>query len=150
MGQPHWTGMVSALAIAIVAVIGAFIAWNLWHTNREILRERLYDRRYILFEASQALITEIIEQGGLTWNDVNRFDTIAQQARFMFSKDDAEYFEQLRRKAAELAQITSLTDSQLRSQASIQREEQQVLCDWFNDQVEEVFLRMNKYLLFDR
>jgi len=147
---PHWTAAVSAVAIAVAAILGAVIAWNLWRTNRDLLRERLYDRRFEIFEAAQTLITEIAEQDGLTWASARRFTDLAQRARFMFSTEDAQYFELLRSKALDLAQITSLTDTKLRSQAKEEHEEQQQLCAWFNDQVEELYLRMNKYLMFEK
>jgi len=142
--------MVSALSISVVAVFGAYIAWNLWKTNHNILRERLYDRRYEIFEATQTLIAGIVQEKGLTWESARLFGDVSQRARFMFSAEDSQYFELLRTKALELAQVTSLTDVKLRSQAAVDREQQQELCDWFDEQVEEVFSRMNKYLLFEK
>ena len=148
--DPHWSTIVSALVVAIFAVFGAYIAWNLWKTNHDLLRERLYDRRFEIFEATQGLIAEINEQGGLTWDAAKQFSDIAQRARFMFSTEDAQYFETLRARAMELAKITSVTDARLQTQATAERDEQWAMCVWFNEQVEEVFARMNKYLLFEK
>ncbi len=149
-GDPHWSVIVSALAIAFVSIFGAYIAWNQWRTNHDILRERLFDRRYELYEATQGVLLRIAEEKGLSWEAAKRFSENAQRAHFMVSSDDAHYFEILRQKAIALANVTSLTDHKLPSHVAKERQEQQELCNWFNDQFEEVFSRMSKYLLFDK
>lgn len=148
--EPHWTAVVSALAVATVAIIGAYIAWGLWKTNQDMLRERLYDRRFAIFEATHTLIIAINDENGLTWDASRKFSDMAQRARFMFSHEDSQYFELLRSKAMELAKLTAETEGKLPSQAQDKREDRRLLCEWFNIQVEEVYLRMNKYLLFEK
>lgn len=148
--DPHWTATVSAMAITVVAVIGAYIAWNMWQTNRDVLRERLFDRRYEIFETTHDMISRIATEDGLTWDAANRFSELAHRARFMFASDDAQYFDLLRNRAMELATATSVIDKNLPSKFRAAQQEQEELCAWFNDQVEELFSRMNKYLLFDK
>ena len=147
---PHWTATVSAIAIAVVAIIGAYIAWNMWRTNRDILRERLFDRRFDVFQTTQKLISGIVVEDGASWDAANRFTELAHRARFMFSAEDAQYFDLLRTRAMELATATSVIDKNLPSKFRAARKEQEELCMWFDDQVEELFSRMNKYLLFDK
>ena len=146
--HPHWTVVVSALAIASVAVVGAFIAWNLWRTNRDILRERLFDRRYALFRETQDLIAIIGDKDGSSWDTANRFREIAQRARFMVAAEDAAYFERLRSKAMELAEIRAAIDGSRPARVTGTTDDERALCAWFDEQVEEVFSRMSAYLHF--
>jgi hypothetical protein len=148
--EPHWTAVVSALAIAAVAVFGAYLAWNQWKTNHDILRERLFDRRFDLTETTQGLIATIVAEGEVSWENANRFTGIAQRARFLFSADDAQYFELLSLKALDLATVTAKTDGKRASQVEGAIAEQRAICTWFNDQIEELFLRMSKYIHFER
>ena len=149
-GGPHWTGVVSSLGITIVAVFGAYIAWNLWKTNENVLREKMFDRRYELTQTTQALIAKIVADGSISWRDANRFTEISHRARFLFSGDDAQYFDLMRRKAAELATLTAAVDGKRASQVVDEVAAQGALCDWFDTQVEEVFSRMDKYMRFER
>ena len=149
-GEPHWTAMVSALTIAVVAVFGAYIAWNLWRTNHNVLRERLFDRRYEVFLATQKMASGICAENRISWDDANEFSEIAQRARFMFSTEDAQYFEDMRQKALSLARATAESETGRASGTKPDAETSEDLCTWFNEQVEEIFLRMNKYLLFEK
>ena len=149
-GEPHWTAIVSALAIAMVAIFGAYIAWNQWKTNDDILRERLFNRRFELTESTQRLIAAAVAEGGISWRAAARFTEIAHRARFLFSADDAQYFDLLQLKAMELAKVTEATDGKRPSQVADLIEEKRVICGWFDDQVEELFSRVSKYILFDK
>ncbi len=148
-GAPYWAGLVSAVAIAAVAMIGAYIAWNQWKTNRDILRERMFDRRFEIFKVTQALISRIAKDEGISWHSANELSDIAQQARFMFAEKDAQYFDLLRQNALELAKATSETDGVRMVGQANQKAERYRLCEWFNEQIEELFSRMSKYLLFE-
>ncbi len=148
-GQPHWTMGVSAFAITIVAIFGAYIAWNLWKTNRDILRERTFDRRFEIFKATQTVISRIGRDEGISWHSANELSDIAQQARFMFSEEDAQYFDILRQNALALAKATSETDGVRMANYASQKDQRYRLCGWFDEQVEELFSRMSKYLLFN-
>lgn len=149
-GVPHWTATVSALAVAVVAVFGAFIAWNLWRTNYNVLRERLFDRRYEVFLATQKMAADVCADGKISWEAATEFSEVAQRARFMFSAEDAQYFEDLRRKALALARATAEAENGRKPEPGADAETSEQLRAWFNDQVEEIFLRMNKYLLFEK
>jgi len=149
-GEPHWTAVVSALTIAVVAVFGAYIVWNLWRTNHDVLRERLFDRRYEVFVATQKMASDICADGRISWDAANEFSEVAQRARFMFSAEDAQYFEEMRQKALALAQATAEAETGRASSAKPVAQTSEQLCAWFNEQIEEIYLRMNKYLLFEK
>ena len=146
--DPHWTTALSALAMATVAMIGAFIAWNLWRTNRDIRRERLFDRRFVLFRDTQDLIAAIREKGRIDWERAGRFQDIAQRARFMVSDEDARYFDLLREKAMELAEVTAATEGSAPAKVMDASGRRREICAWFDEQDEEVFSRMCPYLSF--
>ena len=128
-GDPQWVSSVSAVAISAVALIGAYIAWNLWKTNRDLLRERMFDRRFDIFNATQRVIARVETDQGISWHSANELSDIAQQARFMLHDEDARYFDLLRRNALDLAQVTSETDAARLVGYSSQKEERQRLCD---------------------
>lgn len=148
--DPHWAVLIAVIAITAVAMFGAYIAWNLWSTNRDLLRERIFDRRFEIFKATQSLISRVAKDEGISWHSANELSDIAQQARFMFPEKDAQYFDLLRRNALELAKVTAETDAVRMVGHSVQKEERHRLCDWFNEQTEELFSRMSEFLLFER
>jgi len=145
----HWAIPMSLTAIALVAILGTYIAWNQWKTNHDILRERIFDRRFEIFKATQSLISRIAKDEGISWHSANELSDIAQQARFMFREKDAQYFDLLRQNALALARLTADTDAVRMVGHANHKEERHRLCRWFNEQVEELFSRMSKYLLFE-
>ena len=56
----QWVDVLAALLTPLIALLAVAIAYQQWRLNRANLRERLFDRRFELFKASQAFLSEIL------------------------------------------------------------------------------------------
>jgi hypothetical protein len=52
----------AAFLTPTIAVLGVYIAYNQWRTNKDSLRERLYEKRFDVYKGTQKLLSKIIHR----------------------------------------------------------------------------------------
>jgi hypothetical protein len=91
LSNPHWTQYMTALMTPTVAVVAAFVAWKQWSLGRNKLKLELFDRRFVVYDASKALLSHIATSGGVSEEALFTFSAATTQARWLLSEDLEEY-----------------------------------------------------------
>jgi len=60
--MPLWVQVLQALAVPVIAAVGAWIALQQMYIARVKLQHDLYDRRYAVFEAVRRFLDEAVSQ----------------------------------------------------------------------------------------
>lgn len=75
---------ISRLFIPLIAIIGVFIAWQNFYTNREKIRLDLYDRRFKIYDTIiSSLYESIYGAEDFTREEYSRFFTACDEANFL-------------------------------------------------------------------
>jgi hypothetical protein len=143
-----WVQLLAALLTPTMALLGAYIAWQQWRTNRNKLKLELFDRRYRIFEAGQALIGRVLALGQASHEHTFEFLTQIRGAKFLFNARLQRYLEvDLNRKAERLRALIS--DFQSLSGGDARKANlanQREVKDWFKEQYENLDTWFSPYL----
>lgn len=86
-----WVDYLSALLTPTIAVLGAFIAWRQWRTDRNRLRHELFDRRYQQFTVIRDFLVSIMTSGKSKVEEQQKFLAGTRGIRFVFDKEMSDY-----------------------------------------------------------
>ena len=112
---PGWMQWAQAIALLVIPVVGALIAYKQWLIAAAKLNLDLYDRRFAVFEAARTLLLGVLQNGVTFSKDLNAFHVGIADAGFLLNDDIEKYFDQLSKKVWQLTillqQKTSLEQS---------------------------------------
>jgi len=103
---PIWVEYARALGPLFVAVtiggFGSHIAWRQWKTNQNNFREKLFDRRFEIFEKTEALAGRIFSgrsnelpgEVGLE-QSLAEFHSVRRRSKFLFAGELDECLEKI-------------------------------------------------------
>ena len=145
----HWTQFISALGPSIIAVFVAYIAFQQWRTNRATLREKLFDRRFEVFQATQAFLSEVFRETRYSDDAYWWLVTAKQSATFLFDESISEYLEEIRSHATKMQmcqkQYAGIEPGKNRSEL-VEKEHAEL--EWLTDQLDPLFQRFRPYFSF--
>ncbi|MPQ92501.1 hypothetical protein [Thioclava sp. JE_KL1] len=145
----HWTEYLKALGPTLIAGIVAYVAWQQWRVNRAALREKLFDRRWDIFNETQAFLSTTLSGGKVHDDDLARYSDTCQRARFLLGKDLSDYLEKIRTHAITMRmhrmKIEGLEPGEERSK-HIHGEYDELR--WLTDQLGATFKKFMPYLSF--
>ena len=139
----------TAITTAAIAVLVAIITWRQWVTNRDRLRNELFDRRYVLFEQTRDLSRKSYSR--VTCPEASRRDFCAEPAgptSFLLvtvisrSSSLISIGMPAGRLHAPEATLDSLTGDERRMNVDAQRS----VKDWFEETLGSLESRFEKYL----
>ncbi len=149
--QSGWiTAMqVGAAALSpIIAVVGGWIAWQQVRINRNKLKLDRFDKRYEVYEASMNFAASMIANGDLTIGPYDEFLVKSRGARFLLSKEIADYLDELGANAIKLrgalhaSKAPSIKDEQWAKYEDRITE----ITKWFQQQLEVIPERFGPFL----
>lgn len=103
--QSTWTTIVQAGAATlspIIAVVGGWIAWQQVRINRNKLKLDRFEKRFAIHEAAMTFVASITTRAAISTEELNDFLAKTRGARFLLSKEIADYLNDIYRKAGEL------------------------------------------------
>lgn len=107
----------------------------------------LYDRRIKTYYAARNFITSILQSASVKWEDISNFTIATEEALFLFGESIAQYFTELRDKAAKYNALEQVLQSEpvgSRRTSLVDRKQEILL--WFLPQIDELRRRMRPYL----
>jgi hypothetical protein len=134
----------------VIAIFGAYIAWQQFGLSRQKIRLDLYDRRLRVYQAVTNLFAEVAREGDVSRSTLGSYYADVFEARFLFGKDLKDYLTEVRQKASKLGSINfRLADSRA-SQATVSSlaQEKELVLYWFDQQIEDSAARFEPYLSF--
>jgi len=67
---------------AITAVFAGWIAWNQYHINNEKLRLDLFEKRFVVFKATQVLLSKVLRDAAIEYSDIFEYRAGKSEAVF--------------------------------------------------------------------
>lgn len=98
----HWTEYLKAVGPTLIAVFIAYVAYQQWQVNRANLREKLFDKRFAVFEQTQMLLTSVVREANASNDAIEKFHSAPKLGRFLFGNDIHEYLVDILRRAHKL------------------------------------------------
>src|SRR4051812_4420516 len=103
---PIWAQYVQALGPAVAAIAAAgivfFIQFRQWKTASDKLKLDLFDRRYRMLEAVLNILSEVVQAGRPTWEQLHVFHNQVLEARFLFRDPLVIWFRSIEAEAEDL------------------------------------------------
>jgi hypothetical protein len=90
------------ILLLVIAVIGAWIAFQQMVVARVRLQHDLFDRRYAVYQAVLSFVVSIIQTAKPSPADFNDLSLKTSAALFFFDEDTADYINEMRQRAAKL------------------------------------------------
>jgi hypothetical protein len=83
------------LVAVLVGAFAAYIGWRQWRTANYRLRLDMFDRRYVMYEATKSFFGTIAINGSVTSSDFVDFREKIRGAEFLFDGEAGQFFKRL-------------------------------------------------------
>lgn len=148
---PLWVQVLQALAVPVIAGVGAWVALQQMHIARTKLQHDLYDRRYAVFQAVRRFLDEASIQRIVSDETVRLFVLGTSDAEFLFDDKLAAYLKEMRGHAANAQSIfrtmQSMPAGDKKARASTAAGEHLI---WLLQQIDGLTERFRPFLTLDR
>jgi hypothetical protein len=108
--MPFWVQVLQALAVPVIAAVGAWVALQQMHIARVKLQHDLYERRYAVFEAVRRFLDEAVSHKIVSRETYRSFALCTADAPFLFDDRLAAYLKEMREHAANAQSIYSVIE----------------------------------------
>lgn len=125
-----------ALLTPVIAILGAYIAFQQWRTNSLRLKHELFEKRYKIFEATKTYIGSVLTHGTLNHEDAYKFLTGTKGALFLFDDSIVEYLEHLHKQGIKLIKLVKAEEF----------DKEHELFLWFNSEINKIDSVFKEYL----
>jgi hypothetical protein len=144
----NWFTVLSALLTPVIAALAVFIAWQQWQTNRNKLKFELFDRRLVVYQAAQDLLSVVTGSGDVPSEKSFEFLMRTRAAKFLFDDEIDQYlYRELYAKAVALQTLNSeLKDVPVGDERSRLARERKEVFDWFAAQIEALDRKFSPFL----
>jgi len=149
---PSWVQILQALAVPLIAAVGALVAIQQMRIARIKLQHDLYDRRYAVFQAVRRFLDETVANLVVSHDILRAFVIGTADAEFLFPDELAAYLGEMSRRARS-AQSIYMTMQSLpegspdRANATLAANEQ---TGWLVDQIDGLTVRFRDVLKLDK
>jgi hypothetical protein len=102
MCLPQVVELLKALLTPAIALLAAYIAWQQWQTNRTKLALDLYDRRVHIYEQVKRILSMVMRDARVSYEDLLAFRANTAQADFLFGPEIPKYIDEIYQRAVKL------------------------------------------------
>ena len=130
--EKDWVDISAALLTPVVAIIGIWIAIQQMKINKTRINHELFDRKYLMYEATQRFIDSVSQKLLIDPDDYHHFYVETKGALFIFNQEIVSYIDKVIDNAINFKEAIASKDDEM------ERE----IVDWFEEQnlrVDEVF-----------
>jgi hypothetical protein len=103
--ESSWIDILSALLVPLIAIVGAYIAYQQYRTNRQRLRHETYERRLAVYKSVQRYLSEILRDGRTTYDRALQFYSEASEEAFLFDDSVQGKIDELYKKSIDMAAV---------------------------------------------
>ncbi|GEM_PF-425739 len=90
MAEQHWT----QILVALVTVLGVYIAYQQWNTARNKLKLDLFEKRLAVHKAVSIFINSIYLHGTVENKEIDKFIFNTNETKWLFDEDVAIYLKE--------------------------------------------------------
>ena len=91
-----------ALLTPAIAIIATYIAWQQWKTNQQKLNLERYDRRLVVYEEVRKILSIIVRDANVSYEDLLKFRTAVSEADFLFGEEIPAYIDEIYKRGINL------------------------------------------------
>jgi uncharacterized ubiquitin-like protein YukD len=91
-----------ALLTPLIAIVATYIAWQQWRTNKQKLTLDRYDRRLRIYEEVRKILSIILRDAKVSFDDLLKFRTSVSEADFLFGEEISKYIDEIYRRGVQL------------------------------------------------
>jgi hypothetical protein len=110
---PAWVSYLQALAVPLIALVGAWIAARQMSIADQRLQYDVFDRRYerrvALYEATRTFLAKVFEER-ISDADIKTYGLSALDAQFLFDEGMYRYLQEIRQRVAAWHRATTSAD----------------------------------------
>jgi hypothetical protein len=88
------------IVLAIIAMLGAFIAFQQMMIARVKLNHDLFDKRFAVYSATRAYMAEMLRNRGGVQEDAVKWHAVASAAPFLFENEVSDFLKELSKKGS--------------------------------------------------
>ncbi|ELA7327640.1 hypothetical protein Q9X94_003777 [Vibrio alginolyticus] len=130
----------TALITPTIAILGGYIAYQQYQTNKMALKKDLFDRRYAAFECVYDFIVTVVEWNGTSKEQREKFLSGTKGVEFLFDEEIKLYVDEVwERSSDDCAWIEDLLVPTKNSQSSDHHK-------WFVAQRQTINCKFKKYI----
>src|ERR1700730_2632771 len=152
VSPPLWVQVLQALAVPVIAAVGAWVALQHMYVARAKLQHDLYDRRYAVFEAVRRFLNEAVSQKIVSSETFHPFVLGTADAQFLFDDGLAAYLKEMREHAAMARSIyltmESIPEGAPQKAAASKAAGERV--SWLVNQIDGLTEKFRPFLTLDR
>ncbi len=97
----------SGMMTPLIAVIGAYIAYQQWRTNHQKLQFDRYARRLQVYEHVRAVLGVVARDAAVDFQEILIFRRAVSEADFLFGPEVVEYIDEIYRHGVKLGTLKS-------------------------------------------
>ncbi|MBU2960440.1 hypothetical protein KO516_06340 [Citreicella sp. C3M06] len=148
MCEVHWTEYFQRLGPPIIALLVAYIAYQQWRVSRQTFREKLFDRRFAVFDETQLFIHEIIKSGKVDPVNIRDYSRRFRRAAFLFDRKMLDYLEKIFKCACDMNTFAMMLEADHLSEderkAYVKKHMDEL--SWLMEQFEVLYEKFRPYL----
>jgi hypothetical protein len=109
---PLWIQISQALAVPVIALVGAVIAGAQWYTAHRKTVMDVFDRRLEIYNAMRDVVSKVMQRGSCDDQLLFDFDKATDRVPFLFGKAVNAYVGRLRHDLIDLQLTSTMMQSQ--------------------------------------
>jgi ABC-type nickel/cobalt efflux system permease component RcnA len=148
---PWWLQYLQAVAVVLIPLVGAWIAWQQVRIARVKLQFDLYEKRFAVFQAARKLFGEAISQGNISTPSLNAYVLGTADAGFLLDDKISGYLRDAHEHAVMLSSVKSAIEPLVvgtQQRIDLSRKAGEELT-WFNDQADTLTALFKPFLKLD-
>ena len=98
----NFLSLFSGLLTPLIAIITIYIAWRQWKTSQDKLTLEKYDRRLQIYKEVAKILTKILRDADISYEDLAVFRTSVFEADFVFEPEIVEFIDEIYRRGVAL------------------------------------------------
>gem|GEM_PF-2492706 len=139
--------IMQGLLVPVIALLGVWIAFHQWNTNRLRLQHELFDRRFKLYEEIINLFASVLGSHSVNSFEHLSFFEARMLARFLFGEDIAQFLGEVTKKLGELEAIQEELNSRHQDEDTSSLHQRELdIRHWFHGQLEDLETMFDKYM----
>ena len=99
---PPWLQYTQVIALIVIALVGAWIAYQQFQLAGVKLKHDLYDRRFAVFEAARQFLYMVVQDATASDQTIFAYKAGTRDAVFLFNDDIVAFLEELLKHATHL------------------------------------------------
>lgn len=148
---PVWVQVLQALAVPVIAGVGAWVALQQMYLARVKLQHDLFDRRYAVFQAIRRFLNEAVSQKIVSSETLHTFALGTADAAYLFDDRLAAYLKEMRDQAAAAQSIYLVMEAMpAGKQKAAAAEKAGEHFSWLVNQIDGLPEKFRPFLTLDR